>query len=106
MIAALSAQFDKEWTLPNFREIVISEELMKKYSGTYTSTQIPLQLTVENKGGKIAIQLTGQPQAVLETIAENKFELKAVRAVFMFDPDQDQVTLVQGPANIVFKKKQ
>ena len=106
VIAALSAQFDKEWTLPNFREIVISEELMKKYSGTYTSTQIPLQLTVENKGGKIAIQLTGQPQAVLETIAENKFELKAVRAVFMFDPDQDQVTLVQGPANIVFKKKQ
>lgn len=106
VIAAMSAQFGKEWELPEFTEIVISDELMAKYTGTYSSTQIPLQLTVENKGGKVAIQLTGQPQAVLETVAENKFELKAVKAVFTFDPDQDQVTLSQGPANIVFKKKE
>lgn len=106
LIAALSAQFEKEWEFPNLAEIVISEELMQSYVGTYTSTQIPLQLTVENKEGKVAIQLTGQPQAVLEAKDEFTFELKAAGAVFTFDPDQNQVTLKQGPANIVFKKKE
>lgn len=106
LIAALSAQFEKEWELPNLTEIVISEELMQNYVGVYTSSQIPLQLTVEDKGGKVAIQLTGQPQAVLEATAEHTFEFKAVGAVFIFDPDQNQVTLKQGPANIVFKRKE
>lgn len=105
LIAALSAQFEKEWKFPNLTEIVISEELMQSYVGTYTSIQIPLQLTVENKEGKVAIQLTGQPQAVLEARDEFTFEFKAVGAVFTFDPEQNQVTLKQGPANIVFKKK-
>lgn len=106
LIAALSAQFEKEWKLPDLTEIVISEELMQKYIGTYSSSQIPLLLTVEDKGGKVAIQLTGQPQAVLEAKDEFTFELKAAGAVFTFDPDQNQVTLKQGPANIVFKKKE
>ncbi len=106
LIAALSAQFEREWKLPDLTEIVISEELMQKYIGTYSSSQIPLLLTVEDKGGKVAIQLTGQPQAVLEAKDEFTFELKAAGAVFTFDPDQNQVTLKQGPANIVFKKKE
>lgn len=105
LIAALSAHFEQEWKFPDLREIFISPELMAKYVGTYTSTQIPLQLTVEEKSGKVAIQLTGQPQAILEAISEDTFELKVVRAVFTFDPDQNQVTLKQGPANIVFTKK-
>lgn len=105
LLAALNSQFGKEWKLPDFNERVISEELMEKYTGTYSSTQIPLQLTVENVGGKVAIQLTGQPQAVLEAKSEHTFEFKAVGAVFIFDPDQNQVTLKQGSANLVFKKK-
>lgn len=105
LLAALNTQFGRDWTLPDLSERIISEDLMEKYSGTYVSTQIPLQLTVANVGGKVAIQLTGQPQAVLETTAEHTFELKAVGAVFIFDPAQNQVTLKQGPANLVFKKK-
>ncbi len=105
LLAALNTQFGKEWKLPDFNELLISDELMSKYLGTYISTQIPLQLTVENNAGKVAIQLTGQPQAVLEATAEHTFELKAVGAKFVFDPDQNQVTLKQGPASILFKKK-
>ena len=105
LIAALSAQFGKEWKLPDFSELLISEEDMASYVGAYASTQIPLQLTVENKGGKVAIQLTGQPQAVLQATARHTFEFKTVGAVFVFGPTQNQVTLKQGPATIVFKKK-
>nr|MCU0400173.1 beta-lactamase family protein [Algoriphagus sp.] len=105
LLAALNSRFGREWKLPDLTERVISEELMHKYTGTYTSTQIPLQLTVENVGGKVAIQLTGQPQSVLEATAAHTFELKAVGAVFIFDLDQSQVTLKQGPASILFKKK-
>lgn len=105
LLAALNSRFGREWKLPDLTERVISEELMHKYTGTYTSTQIPLQLTVENVGGKVAIQLTGQPQSVLEATAAHTFELKAVGAVFIFDPDQSHVTLKQGPASILFKKK-
>ena len=105
LLAALNSNFGKEWKMPDFSELVISEELLAKYSGTYVSSQIPLQLTVENKSGRVAIQLTGQPQAVLQATAEHTFELKAVSATFIFDPDQNQVTLKQGLANILFKKK-
>lgn len=105
LLAALNSRFGREWKLPDLSEKVISEDLMEKYVGTYTSSQIPLQLTVENVGGKVAIQLTGQPQAVLEATSVHTFEFKAVGAVFVFDPDQSQVTLKQGAANLVFKKK-
>lgn len=104
LLAALNTQFGKEWNTPDLNEIIVSEELMKQYSGTYTSSQIPLQLTVKDVSGKISIQLTGQPQAVLEATSPHTFELKAVGAVFIFDPENGQVTLKQGTATIVFKK--
>ena len=106
LLASLNSLFGREWELPDFTEIQISEELMGKYVGTYSSTQIPMLLTVENKGGKVAVQLTGQPQSVLEASSISTFELKSVGATFTFDPEKNQVTLKQGPATILFSKKQ
>ena len=106
LLASLNSLFGREWELPDFTEIQISEELMGKYVGTYSSTQIPMLLMVENKGGKVAVQLTGQPQSVLEASSISTFELKSVGATFTFDPEKNQVTLKQGPATILFSKKQ
>ena len=105
LLAMLDSYFGKEWQLPEFKAKPISQEMMQRYIGTYSSTQIPLVLVFSEKDGNLAVQPSGQPLTILELTAANRFEFKQAGAVFTFDPEQNQVTLNQAGQAFLFKKK-
>jgi D-alanyl-D-alanine carboxypeptidase len=105
LLALLDSYYGKEWQLPEFKAKPVSVEMMQRYIGTYSSTQIPLVLVFSEKDGNLAVQPSGQPLTVLELTGANRFEFKQAGAVFTFDPEQNQVTLNQAGQTFLFKKK-
>ena len=67
-ITVLSAVFNKEYSIPEFSTSKFSSEDLDKYLGVYSSSQIPLKITITKKGSVLIAQGSGQPSFVLERL--------------------------------------
>ena len=84
--------------------VVVSEELLKLYSGQYQlSTGMVVNFKVEN--GKFIVQPTNQPPFMLEAKSDREFLISAIGATVAFDRDNNnavnQFTLTQGGQKII-----
>lgn len=101
MIGILSMYYKLPFPMPTFEKI--TPELIAKYSGNYTSKDIPLQLTVFEKNGELMAQATGQGAFPL-TIQNEKtfvFSNSGIEIVF----DTNSLTLKQGGMKFNFIKE-
>ena len=83
------------------KAITLDPKLFDRYAGVYQVGE--LEITFTNENGHFMTQGKGQPKAEMFPSAENVFFLKVVDATLTFEGDQ--VTLRQGGATIVGKKK-
>jgi len=105
LLAMLNSYFEKDFTIPSFQTLVLSVEDLENYGGEYASDQIPLKLIFEREGNKLIAKPSGQAATALEPTALHTFEFKQVGAVFVFDPEKNEVTLKQGGMTFIFKKQ-
>lgn len=100
--------YDKPYTLPEIKkEVSVSEDILKKYVGTYEVVPaFQIVVTVEN--GRLVAQATGQPKFELFAQKDNYFFLKAVEAEIEFANDEkgipSQLFLYQGGRKTPAKK--
>ena len=73
--------------------------------GEYGSEKIPVKLTFTKAGNKLNVDIPGQGILELKQTDTNKFEFVEAGAVFTFAPDKNELTLLQGGGNFLFKKK-
>lgn len=71
MIGILSIYYKLPYPFPNFKKL--DAELIKKYSGTFASKDIPLKITVFEKEGNLLAQATGQPSFPLTFSKDDVF---------------------------------
>jgi D-alanyl-D-alanine carboxypeptidase len=103
IIGMLSIYFNKPYTIPDFNELTLNPEDLDKYLGIYSSTQMPLKITVTKKGNILMAQATGQGAFALEaTLDKDKFAFKVAGVVIQFDPVNKQFTLLQGGQSYLF----
>ena len=103
-IAVLSAVFDKPFDIPEFKSIELTSEVLDKYLGIYSSTEIPLKITI-TKGNKTLIaQATGQSSFPLEAISKHTFEFKQAGVVMEFNISTNGLILKQGGGQYSFTK--
>jgi len=97
LIGVLSIYFGNEgYQLPEFSEpMEVSEETLKKYTGTYSSVGFPLKLTISVKDNTLIGQGTGQPSFPLEPFEEHKFKYDAAGLKIEFIPEKDKMNLMQ-----------
>ncbi len=105
LLAMLNSYFGKDFEVPSFQTVALSEEDLEKYVGEYASEQIPLKLIFERDGVKLIAKPTGQAATELEPTGPHTFEFKPVNAVFIFDPEKNQLTLKQAGQSFLFKKQ-
>jgi D-alanyl-D-alanine carboxypeptidase len=105
MIAALSIYFNKPFAIPAFKTIITKTEELDKYLGNYSSTQLPLKITITKINTILLGQATGQPQFALEAVNKDKFVYTPAGVTLQFDPDKGEVTLLQGGATYLFTKE-
>lgn len=106
MIAVLSEVFDKPYTLPVFKKIIdVDPEQLVRYTGVYSATGLPIQLTITVKDGVLIGQGTGQPPFPLVCTGPNQFEFEAGGILLIFTPQQKQMVLQQMGNRFVMKKE-
>ena len=100
--------YDKPYTIPEKKkEISVSEEILKKYVGTYEIVpQFKIDITVQN--GTLQAQATGQPKFGLFPQKDNYFFVKGVEAEVEFMSNDkgeiDSLNLYQGGKKTPAKK--
>jgi len=104
-IAVLSEVFGKEYEVPEFVSIEISEEVLETYTGTYTSPEVPLDLTITRNGTQLIAQGTGQSPFTLDAVSATVFEYKMAGIELEFFPEKNEMILHQGGGSYVFTKQ-
>ena len=105
LIGLLSIYFNQLYTLPNFKTIDVPAEALDQYTGVYSSSQIPLKITVTKDNTDLVAQATGQPPFTLEPTAKDAFKFDPAGVVMEFAPDKKQMTLKQGGGVYLFTKE-
>jgi CubicO group peptidase (beta-lactamase class C family) len=104
IIAALSIYFNKPFTIPDFKNIILNTADLDKYLGIYSSTQIPLKITISKNNTTLIAQASIQPAFPLDAKGGDKFIFSQAGIVIQFDPTKKIFTLMQGGRNYLFTK--
>jgi len=102
LIGALSIYFNKSYSIPTFN---LKTEDLDKYLGVYSSTQIPLKITITKNAATLFAQATGQQSFPLDPTEKDKFKFDPAGIIMVFNPDKNEMTLKQGGENVVFIKE-
>lgn len=105
MIAALSAYFNKPFTIPNFKTVTIKSEDLDPYLGEYSDAGFPMKITITKEDNKLFAQATGQAAFPLEAIEKDNFEFKMAGIKLEFKPNEKQMILKQGGGKFTLTKK-
>jgi ankyrin repeat protein len=83
--------------------VQVDAKVLESYAGTYKTEQIPLDIKVFVREGKLFLQATGQPELAPKPKSATVFEFAPAQLVVEFDSDAS-FTLKQGGGNFKFKK--
>jgi uncharacterized protein YciI len=83
--------------------VAVDAKVLEAYSGIYNSDQIPLDIKVLVKDGKLFLQATGQPEIQMKAASATQFEFAPAGVAVEFD-SPESFTLKQGGASSLFKK--
>ncbi len=106
MVGVLSIAFNQPYTIPNFKPIALSAQELDKYTGVYSSTQMPLKITVGKRETALTAQPTGQSAFTLDAAGNHTFKFDGAGITMIFDPAKGQMTLKQGAGTYLFTKAQ
>ena len=104
-IAALSNFFNKPFTIPDFKELVLKTEDLDQYVGEYSSDSFPLKIMITKENTTLIAQATGQSSFPLTATEKDKFEFEAAKIMLAFKPSENQMTLNQGGRTFVLTRK-
>jgi len=83
--------------------VVVEAALLESYAGTYKSEQLPVEVKVFARDGKLYIQAVGQPELATKALSPTRFAYAPAQIEVEFDA-ADSFTLKQGGGSFKFKK--
>jgi CubicO group peptidase (beta-lactamase class C family) len=97
--------YNQPFQIPVFETIVVSPEILDRYVGVYSSTDLPVRFTVTRQGTTLFVQPGAQTATALEATAPNLFQLLGGSVVFEFDAAKNQMIQRRGGMARVFTKE-
>ncbi|MDP3452906.1 MAG: serine hydrolase domain-containing protein [Bacteroidales bacterium] len=104
-LAVLSAIYNKPYEIPEFKNINLTSEELDRYTGVYSSSQIPLKITITRTNLSLMAQATGQPAFPLEASGDDVFKFEQAGLVLEFNPTENKMLLKQGGGQFLFIKE-
>ena len=83
--------------------VVVEAAVLESYAGTYKSEQIPVEVKVFAREGKLYLQATGQQEFATKALSATRFAFTPAQIEIEFDA-ADSFTLKQGGGSFKFKK--
>lgn len=104
-IKMLETVTGKDFKMPNFKEISVPQELLKKYEGLYKAEGFPLDIKIFSEDGKLKGQATGQGAFPLEAVSETEFRFEVAKIRMVFNAEKGTMDFSQGANKFTFKKQ-
>ncbi|WBX98432.1 serine hydrolase domain-containing protein [Chryseobacterium gambrini] len=104
-IKMIETAMGKDFEMPNFKTYEISENDLQKFTGTYSSKDVPLKIAIFIEDKKLMAQATGQSAFPLEAISETSFKFDMAGIVIDFYPAKKQFVIIQGGTKNMFTKE-
>ncbi len=104
LIGILSIYYNKDYSIPSFSTVSLKAEDLDKYVGVYSSTQIPLKITITKDNVTLIAQATGQSSFPLEATEKDKFKFDQAGVKMEFDTAKSEMTLKQSGGVYLFTK--
>lgn len=104
-IAVLNAVYNEPFEIPEFITVKLSSEDLDKYLGVYSSSEVPLKITVTKENATLIAQATGQSSFPLEAMDKHMFKFSAAGVVLEFNPSEKTMVLKQGGGEFKFTKE-
>ncbi|RYU92493.1 serine hydrolase [Mucilaginibacter terrigena] len=98
--------WNKSFTIPAFNSMLISPEILDKYTGVYAVPGAPVKFTVTRDGDKLFVQMNGKTAIPLEATADNRFKIESAGIEVMFDADKKQMIIIRDGRERVLTKEQ
>lgn len=105
IVAALSIYYNKDYIIPSFKTLALSEAQLDQYTGLYSSKEMPLKITVGKEGNTLTAQATGQGAFPLEATEKDIFKFDGAGITLEFNPEKKEMTLKQGPGKYLFTRE-
>jgi len=105
LIGVLSISFNKQYSIPDFKTITLKTEDLDRYLGVYSSTQVPIKITVTKNNTILTAQGEGQPPFNLEATDKDKFKFDPAGVIMEFNPAKNEMTLKQGGGSFLFTRE-
>lgn len=114
LIAVLSSIYKRDFDIPDFsaKPVELSTQVMSQVVGTYSSDQLPLDISFRIEGEQLMTQATGQGAFPLTPYSETEFRFDPAGIIIHFDPASladgklNTFTLNQGGGKFRFKRKE
>jgi len=104
LVAAISANYDRPFTQPDFTVLEIALDQLQLYTGEYSSDEFPLKISIIVDDGKLFGQATGQPRFPLTAKGDHTFVFDTAAISIVFNSESGEMTFRQGPQQFLFKK--
>ncbi len=101
----LNAALHQPFDMPNFTTISVSEEDLKPLIGTYSNSQIGMEIAITQNDGKLYAQATGQGAFPLDAYSKKDFRFEMAGIQMIFSDDNQSLTLKQGGGEFIFTRK-
>lgn len=96
--------YNRPFELPSFETVVVSPEVLDRYTGVYSSQSLPVKFTISRRGAKLYVQPNEGSVTPMEATAQNKFTITA-GVTLEFAAEKKQMTLSRGGRETVFTKE-
>ncbi len=104
-IKLVETAMGKDFEIPSFKTMEIPESELQKYTGTYSSPDVPLKINIFIKDKKLMAQATGQGSFPLEATSNTRFKFDTAGIVIEFFPAKNQFIIMQGGTKNTFTKE-
>jgi CubicO group peptidase (beta-lactamase class C family) len=86
----------KPFSIPTFESFEVNADILDKYVGVYTSSEMPVTFTVTRDGNRLVVQTPNQSVVSLEAVSETKFIVQTPPIEFRFDAAKGEMTIVRN----------
>ncbi|WP_326982651.1 serine hydrolase domain-containing protein [Chryseobacterium sp. MYb264] len=104
-IKMIQAALGQNFEIPEFKDVAVSTDILKKYEGNYVTKDFPLAIKIFLENGALKAQAMGQGAFSLEAVSENEFKFDMAGIKIKFNPEKNTLDFAQGKNQFTFKKE-
>src|SRR5690606_26284416 len=104
-LVLLSEAFGVPYELPEINTYKVDPKDLDAHLGVYSSTQLPIKITISKVGETLMAQATGHSSFPLEAVKKDVFQFEVAGIVIEFNSKENNLILKQGGGNFTFSKE-